>query len=42
MRQLSNPCDDVALAQADAIWLHALFDSDSPCGSVSCEHGIVP
>jgi hypothetical protein len=44
MRQPSNLCDDVALAQADALWLHALrdvFDSGSPCGSVSCEQRVV-
>jgi hypothetical protein len=43
MRQHSNLCDEVALAQADALWLHALrdvFDSNRPCGSISCEHRI--
>jgi hypothetical protein len=44
MRQHSSLCDDVALAQADALWLHALrdvFDAGSPCGSVSCEQRVV-
>jgi hypothetical protein len=43
MRHHSNLCDEVALVQADALWLHALrdvFDSNRHCGSISCEQRI--
>jgi type II secretory pathway pseudopilin PulG len=44
MRQHSSVCDEVALEEADTLWLHALrdvFDSMHPCGSISCEQRIV-
>lgn len=39
MREHSKLCDEVALAQADALWLHALrdvFDASQPCGEAGC------
>jgi hypothetical protein len=39
MREHSRLCDEVALAQADALWLHALrdvFDASRPCGEAAC------
>ena len=39
MREHSKLCDEVALAQADALWLHALrdvFDASRPCGEAAC------
>ena len=44
MRQHSSLCDEVALEEADTLWLHALrdvFDTSNPCGSTSCEQRIV-
>jgi hypothetical protein len=44
MRQHSALCDEVALEEADTLWLHALrdvFDTSNPCGSTSCEQRIV-
>ncbi|NBX18907.1 MAG: hypothetical protein EBR09_16265, partial [Proteobacteria bacterium] len=39
MREHSKLCDEVALAQADALWLHALrdvLDEIRPCGETAC------
>lgn len=39
MREHSKLCDEVALAQADALWLHALrdvLDAARPCGEAAC------
>lgn len=44
MRQHSSLCDEVALEEADTLWLHALrdvFDTSNPCGSSSCEQRIM-
>lgn len=43
MRQHSALCDEVTLAEADTLWLHALrdvFDASTPCGSTPCEQRI--
>lgn len=40
MKHHASLCDDVTLAETDAIWLHALrdvFDSLSVCGTITCE-----
>jgi hypothetical protein len=39
MKQHSTLCDDVALAQTDSLWLHALrdvIDQTNVCGDASC------
>ena len=43
MKHHASLCDDVTLADADAIWLHALrdvFEALSVCGVVTCEQRI--
>lgn len=43
MKQHSTLCDDVVLAQADALWLHALrdvIDQTYLCGEEACIHRV--
>jgi len=43
MREHSALCDEVALAEADALWLHALrdvFDGSRPCGEAGCAEAL--
>ena len=44
MKHHASLCDDVTLAEADAIWLHALrdvFETISVCGTVTCEERVL-
>ena len=44
MKHHASLCDDVTLAEADAIWLHALrdvFEKISVCGTVTCEERVL-
>lgn len=43
MKHHSTLCDDIALAQADALWLHALrdvIDQTHVCGQLSCVENV--